>query len=42
MVLLVTLYQRLPTSDTLPRDLHPVFFGLDRLGRKFGWLKING
>ncbi|KAL5670804.1 hypothetical protein ACJX0J_015110, partial [Zea mays] len=26
MVLFVTLYQRLPTSETLPRDLHPVFF----------------
>nr|XP_034596970.1 S-type anion channel SLAH2-like isoform X3 [Setaria viridis] len=25
-VLFVTLYQRLPTSETLPRDLHPVFF----------------
>ncbi|KAM3348260.1 hypothetical protein ACQJBY_021894 [Aegilops geniculata] len=26
IVLFVTLYQRLPTSETLPRDLHPVFF----------------
>ncbi|KAK3159665.1 hypothetical protein QOZ80_1BG0049550 [Eleusine coracana subsp. coracana] len=26
VVLFVTLYQRLPTSETLPRDLHPVFF----------------
>ncbi|XP_020587532.1 S-type anion channel SLAH2-like [Phalaenopsis equestris] len=25
-VLFVTLYQRLPTNDTLPKDLHPVFF----------------
>ncbi|KAL6622939.1 hypothetical protein ACP70R_032818 [Stipagrostis hirtigluma subsp. patula] len=25
-VLFVTLYQRLPTNETLPRDLHPVFF----------------
>ncbi|KAB2092702.1 hypothetical protein ERO13_A02G044200v2 [Gossypium hirsutum] len=26
VVLFVTLYQRLPTNDTLPKDLHPVFF----------------
>lgn len=26
MVLFVTLYQRLPTNDTLPKELHPVFF----------------
>lgn len=26
MVLFVTLYQRLPTNQTLPKDLHPVFF----------------
>nr|XP_010924777.1 S-type anion channel SLAH2 [Elaeis guineensis] len=26
IVLFVTLYQRLPTNETLPRDLHPVFF----------------
>ncbi|KAL5220864.1 hypothetical protein ABZP36_025577 [Zizania latifolia] len=26
IVLFVTLYQRLPTSETLPRDLHPVLF----------------
>jgi len=26
LVLFVTLYQRLPTSETLPRDLLPVFF----------------
>ncbi|XP_043720999.1 S-type anion channel SLAH3-like [Telopea speciosissima] len=26
MILLVTLYQRLPTSETLPKELHPVFF----------------
>lgn len=25
-VLFVTLYQRLPTNQTLPKDLHPVFF----------------
>ncbi|XP_008792391.1 S-type anion channel SLAH3-like isoform X1 [Phoenix dactylifera] len=25
-VLFVTLYQRLPTTETLPRELHPVFF----------------
>ncbi|XP_020589305.1 S-type anion channel SLAH3-like [Phalaenopsis equestris] len=25
-VLFVTLYQRLPTNDTLPKELHPVFF----------------
>ncbi|KAL6854311.1 hypothetical protein ACP4OV_019214 [Aristida adscensionis] len=25
-VLFVTLYQRLPTNETLPRELHPVFF----------------
>uniref|UniRef100_A0A0D6QYG5 Uncharacterized protein n=1 Tax=Araucaria cunninghamii TaxID=56994 RepID=A0A0D6QYG5_ARACU len=26
MVLFVTLYQRLPTNETLPQELHPVFF----------------
>ncbi|XP_051125825.1 S-type anion channel SLAH2-like [Andrographis paniculata] len=26
IVLFVTLYQRLPTNETLPRELHPVFF----------------
>ncbi|KAK8503888.1 hypothetical protein V6N12_019058 [Hibiscus sabdariffa] len=26
IVLFVTLYQRLPTNDTLPKELHPVFF----------------
>jgi len=26
IVLFVTLYQRLPTNETLPKDLHPVFF----------------
>ncbi|XP_017698782.1 S-type anion channel SLAH2-like [Phoenix dactylifera] len=26
IVLFVTLYQRLPTNEALPRDLHPVFF----------------
>ncbi|EPS60679.1 hypothetical protein M569_14123, partial [Genlisea aurea] len=26
MVLFVTLYQRLPTSEVLPKELHPVFF----------------
>ncbi|XP_057829094.1 S-type anion channel SLAH2 [Cryptomeria japonica] len=26
IVLFVTLYQRLPTNETLPQDLHPVFF----------------
>ncbi|KAF9602531.1 hypothetical protein IFM89_029830 [Coptis chinensis] len=26
IVLFVTLYQRLPTNDTLPKDLHPMFF----------------
>ncbi|GMP24646.1 hypothetical protein CsSME_00001838 [Camellia sinensis var. sinensis] len=26
MVLFVTLYQRLPTNETLPMELHPVFF----------------
>lgn len=26
IVLFVTLYQRLPTSETLPKELHPVFF----------------
>jgi tellurite resistance protein TehA-like permease len=25
-VLFVTLYQRLPTNETLPKELHPVFF----------------
>uniref|UniRef100_A0A1J3CWH7 S-type anion channel SLAH2 n=1 Tax=Noccaea caerulescens TaxID=107243 RepID=A0A1J3CWH7_NOCCA len=26
LVLFVTLYQRLPTNETLPKELHPVFF----------------
>lgn len=26
IVLFVTLYQRLPTNETLPKELHPVFF----------------
>lgn len=26
IVMFVTLYQRLPTNDTLPKELHPVFF----------------
>jgi tellurite resistance protein TehA-like permease len=26
VVLFVTLYQRLPTNETLPKELHPVFF----------------
>ncbi|TVU51668.1 hypothetical protein EJB05_03108, partial [Eragrostis curvula] len=26
LVLFVTLYQQLPTNETMPRDLHPVFF----------------
>ncbi|XP_043720979.1 S-type anion channel SLAH2-like [Telopea speciosissima] len=26
MVLFVTLYQRLPTNETLPKELHPMFF----------------
>ncbi|XP_042506317.1 S-type anion channel SLAH3-like isoform X2 [Macadamia integrifolia] len=26
MILLVTLYQRLPSSEALPKELHPVFF----------------
>ena len=25
-VMFVTLYQRLPTNETLPKELHPVFF----------------
>eukprot|EP00268_Persea_americana_P057803 TRINITY_DN6943_c0_g1_i9.p1 TRINITY_DN6943_c0_g1~~TRINITY_DN6943_c0_g1_i9.p1 ORF type:complete len:181 (-),score=15.04 TRINITY_DN6943_c0_g1_i9:574-1116(-) len=28
IVLFVTLYQRLPTNETLPRELHPVFFSV--------------
>ncbi|KAG0484718.1 hypothetical protein HPP92_008609 [Vanilla planifolia] len=44
IVLFVTLYQRLPTNETLPKELHPVFFlflsgpGLACLS----WTKISG
>ncbi|XP_071728931.1 S-type anion channel SLAH3-like [Rutidosis leptorrhynchoides] len=43
-VLFVTLYQRLPTNETLPKDLHPVFF-LFVAGpsvASLAWAKING
>ncbi|XP_071734099.1 S-type anion channel SLAH3-like [Rutidosis leptorrhynchoides] len=43
-VLFVTLYQRLPTNETLPKELHPVFF-LFVAGpsvASLAWAKING
>lgn len=43
-VLFVTLYQRLPTAQTLPKDLHPVFF-LFVAGPSIGsmaWAKLSG
>nr|GFB17922.1 S-type anion channel SLAH2-like [Tanacetum cinerariifolium] len=43
-VLFVTLYQRLPTAQTLPKDLHPVFF-LFVAGPSVGsmaWSKLSG
>ncbi|XP_008802040.2 S-type anion channel SLAH2-like isoform X3 [Phoenix dactylifera] len=43
-VLFVTLYQRLPTNETLPKDLHPVFFLFVAAPSVacMAWAKING
>ncbi|KAL4574790.1 hypothetical protein LXL04_021628 [Taraxacum kok-saghyz] len=43
-VLFVTLYQRLPTNETLPKELHPVFFLFVAAPSvaSMAWAKING
>ncbi|KAH9603725.1 hypothetical protein KSS87_007081 [Heliosperma pusillum] len=43
-VLFVTLYQRLPTNETLPKDLHPVFFLFVAAPSvaSMAWAKIEG
>ncbi|KAL8224009.1 hypothetical protein R6Q57_019484 [Mikania cordata] len=43
-VLFVTLYQRLPTNETLPKELHPVFFLFIAVPSvaSMAWAKING
>ncbi|XP_071706462.1 S-type anion channel SLAH2-like isoform X2 [Rutidosis leptorrhynchoides] len=43
-VLFVTLYQRLPTNETLPKELHPVFFLFVAAPSvaSMAWSKING
>ncbi|WOK99365.1 hypothetical protein Cni_G08077 [Canna indica] len=44
IVLFVTLYQRLPTSETLPKELHPVFFLFVAAPSvaSMAWTKIRG
>ncbi|KAJ7969858.1 S-type anion channel [Quillaja saponaria] len=44
MVLFVTLYQRLPTNETLPKELHPVFFLFVAAPSvaSMAWAKIQG
>ncbi|KAG2239618.1 hypothetical protein Bca4012_079367 [Brassica carinata] len=44
LVLFVTLYQRLPTNETLPKDLHPVFFLFVAAPSvaSMAWAKITG
>jgi len=44
MVLFVTLYQRLPTNETLPKELHPVFFLFVAAPSvaSMAWAKISG
>ncbi|PUZ55744.1 hypothetical protein GQ55_5G237000 [Panicum hallii var. hallii] len=44
MVLFVTLYQRLPTNVTLPKELHPVFFLFVAAPSvaSMAWARING
>ncbi|XP_077229439.1 S-type anion channel SLAH2-like isoform X2 [Tasmannia lanceolata] len=44
MVLFVTLYQRLPTNATLPKELHPVFFLFVAAPSvaSMAWAKIKG
>ena len=43
-VLFVTLYQRLPTNETLPKELHPVFFLFVAAPSvaSMAWTKISG
>ncbi|KAG8067525.1 hypothetical protein GUJ93_ZPchr0005g15477 [Zizania palustris] len=43
-VLFVTLYQRLPTNETLPKELHPVFFLFVAAPSvaSMAWAKITG
>lgn len=43
-VLFVTLYQRLPTNETLPKELHPVFFLFVAAPSvaSMAWAKISG
>ncbi|GAB4858347.1 hypothetical protein Ancab_009821 [Ancistrocladus abbreviatus] len=43
-VLFVTLYQRLPTNETLPKELHPVFFLFVAApsAASMAWAKIQG
>ncbi|KAK9059640.1 hypothetical protein SSX86_020344 [Deinandra increscens subsp. villosa] len=44
VVLFVTLYQRLPTNETLPKELHPVFFLFIAVPSvaSMAWARING
>ncbi|XP_022157136.1 S-type anion channel SLAH2-like isoform X2 [Momordica charantia] len=44
LVLFVTLYQRLPTNETLPKELHPVFFLFIAAPSvaSMAWAKIQG
>ncbi|XP_074568697.1 LOW QUALITY PROTEIN: S-type anion channel SLAH3-like [Curcuma longa] len=44
LVLFVTLYQRLPTNQTLPKELHPVFFLFVAPPSvvSVAWARING
>ncbi|KAG6487450.1 S-type anion channel SLAH3-like [Zingiber officinale] len=44
LVLFVTLYQRLPTNETLPKELHPVFFLFVAATSTacVAWARING
>ncbi|XP_052186381.1 S-type anion channel SLAH3-like isoform X2 [Diospyros lotus] len=44
VVLFVTLYQRLPTNETLPKELHPVFFLFVAAPSvaSMAWAKIQG
>ncbi|XP_050223621.1 S-type anion channel SLAH3-like isoform X2 [Mercurialis annua] len=44
LVLFVTLYQRLPTNETLPKELHPVFFLFVAAPSvaSMAWAKIQG
>ncbi|CAN8252149.1 unnamed protein product [Cochlearia groenlandica] len=44
LVLFVTLYQRLPTNETLPKELHPVFFLFVAAPSvaSMAWAKVTG